>query len=84
MLIKNRLKRIDDTIFFTNISSYFFNVDGLFSVDKMFSKEFANDSISKVSFDNELSNSEFFTSFEDIKKGVVSVSDGIRSHFMEI
>ncbi len=84
MLIKDWLQRINDSIFFSDISPYFFNVDCLLSVDKMLSKEFCNNSISEVSFDNELSNSEFFTSSKDIKERCVySLCPSIYGHDME-
>ena len=82
MLIKDRLQRINDSIFFSNICSYFFDIDGLFCVLKMFFKEFSNNSISEVSFDNEFSNSVFSTSSEYVEKGSVRVSVFIGTHLM--
>ena len=40
MLIKNRLKSINDTVFFSDISTYLFDVNGLFGLLEVFLKQF--------------------------------------------
>ena len=66
MLIKDRLKGINDTFFLPDIGSYLFYVNSLFGLLQVFIKELTDNTITEVSLDEKLSNVELLTASKDV------------------
>ena len=63
VLIKDGFKGVNDSIFFSNICSDFFNINSLVCLLKMFAEQLANNTVAKVSFDDKLRYFILFTAF---------------------
>ena len=63
VLIEDGFKGVNDSIFFSNSCSDFFNINSLVCLLKMFAEQLANNTVAKVSFNDKLRYFILFTTF---------------------